>query len=662
MDAYSQSSIAKWMILKLSSRGAILGFVLAVSLQFSSNACSNPPTAPPSDAAILDLTIPEVSYTWDPQDGDKSVPPELGGPGFTGDGWQTRIRFLAQGSAEAVAGGAVTLRGVDWPPTLRLVGQNSNNAMARILRDLCYQSLITLHSATLEPIPVIATHWWISPDRSCLRFRINPAARWHDGSEITADDYVATWRLRVNKDILDPAALSYEKLTATALSKYLIEIRLQQPDWRAFLLAGELAILPAKIIAELSGAEYLERFQFLPHLGSGPYELRADDVKSGESLTLRRVPNWWGAKNPAWTGLFNFDSYKIRFIRDDMAANELVKRGDIDYFFPSKAKWFAEELPAHESIQRGLIVRRRICNDAPVGIAGLAFNMGRPPLDDVRVRQALAHLLDRRTFIEKLFNNEYERLSSYWQGGLYANPANQPVEYSEARADELLRGAGWTELNSNGVRVRDGHELKFVLTYRSKTSEPWLTLYQEACKKLGVRLDLQLLVPAVVLKNIQEKNYDIAEFMWQPSLLPTPETAWHSSIAAQTSNNVTAFRHPEVDKLCDEYNAEHDPVRRAALVRQIDGIIYPLHPWALTWFVSAQRIVHTNRFSMPKWGGFRLGTFEHLHHAWWIDPTKDQDFRAALADTNRRLPIPVYEIRFWPAWNRARAPQAKTDR
>ena len=98
--------------------------------------------------------------------------------------------------------------------------------------------------------------------------------------------------------------------------------------------------------------------------------------------------------------------------------------------------------------------------------------------------------------VELEITAESEQIDGLGPGEVY--------EYEELTAVELLEQAGWTEQNSDGYRVKDGEELGFALTYRSPLSERWLTVYQEACKKAGIRLELQLLTNTSHWKNVRE--------------------------------------------------------------------------------------------------------------------------------------------------------------
>ncbi len=623
-----------------------------------STAQSSGGAAAPSTKSLAeqyDTDIPLVTYAWDPSVGDPSVPPELGGPGFTGEGWTTNMTFPALGSAEAKKGGTIRMYIPDWPATLRQAGKDWNTSFNYRARDLCIESLLSIHPVTLEFIPNVATHWWISPDKKTYRFRINPAARFSDGEEVTADDVIASFKLHMDESILFPSSqLVYSKLnTPTAVSKYIVEVTVKKENWRNFMyFAASLPILPAHQIS-IPGSEYLDKFQFKFTAVTGPYTLDEDSMVTGQSLSLVRRDDWWQKDNPAWQGLYNFDRYTFTVVMDDNLAFEKVKKGEIDYYAIPKAEWWAKDLPGTSVVQRGLLVRRKFFNDAPIGTSGTAINMLRPPLDDVRVRLALCHLENRRLYIEKLFYGEYEPLTSYYQGGVYQNPNNEEVQYDELRAVELLEEAGWTELDSEGYRVKDGKRLEFTLIYRSKLSERYLTIFQENCKKAGIKIELQQLTSAAHWKQITGKDYDLASVAWGGLTFPNPETSWHGRLAKEkNNNNITGFSDPRVDELCDEYDREYDVNRRIEIIREIDGILYQQHPYILGWYKPAQRVVYWNKFGMPKWGTSRTAEDQQdLMYSWWIDPEKERALEAAMKDPSQRLEAPPIEHRFWQAWH-----------
>ncbi|MCA9631849.1 MAG: hypothetical protein KC766_29550, partial [Myxococcales bacterium] len=399
---------------------------------------------------------------------------------------------------------------------------------------------------------------------------------------------------------------------------------------------------------------FLQRYQNSYTANSGPYRLSDDDVEMNKSLTLRRRSDWWDQDNPAWVGIHNFDAYNFVVVQDMGLAFEKAKKGELDYYVVPKAQWWVEELvPSKvDAIKRGLIQKRKFFNDAPIGTSGVAINTTRPPLDQLDMRKALQLLLNRPRLIDKLFFNEYMELTSYWQGGTYMNPKNELFPYDPFEAVELLKKLGWTELDPQGYRVKDGKRLKFELSYSSQLSEPSLTIYQEDCKKAGIELELKLIDAATRWQAMRQREYDLTSTAWGALVFPNPETSWGGRLAEMVdNNNVTAFSNPRVDELLKQYDVEYDVKRRIEIIREIDGIIYAECPYVLEWYGPSQRVIYWNKFKQPEWGVWRTKDRSDMMYCWWIDAEQEQRLEAARKDKSMTLPTEPILHRFWPRWN-----------
>ena len=235
---------------------------------------------------------------------------------------------------------------------------------------------------------------------------------------------------------------------------------------------------------------------------------------------------------------------------------------------------------------------------------------------------------------------------------MYQNPKNVLIEYDELKAVELLELAGWIGFNNEGYRVKDHRELRLTLIYRSPLSERSLTVFQEACKKAGIRIELQLLTPAASWKNLREKEYELMSTGWGALIFPNPETSFHSTLAGQKdNNNVTGFSNSQVDQLCAAYDQEYDIEERIEIIRQIDGIVYNQHPYVLNWYLPSQRVIFWNKYGMPEWGGRRTDDSNSLFFCWWVDPEKERKLKEARANPSSYLPKGPVENHFWTAWN-----------
>jgi len=634
--------------------------LIALLLTACSGGGETPPAQPelaapaPEVQENVDIDIPMATYAWNPADGDASVPAELGGPGFTGEGWTTRMERHALGDPSAPQGGQMLVGMLsDWPPTLRVAGKDWNDFFNYFTYPIMYQPLLEFDSVTQELVPALATHWQISEDKKTYRFRINPAAEWSDGTPVTSADVIATYKLLLDPTLLDPsAALTYGKMsTPVALSKYIVEVTAKSPDWLNLLNFAARHILPAHQIGDITGADYLDEYQFAYTAVTGPYEVKPEDIDTGNSITITRRTDWWAEDNPVYDGWYNIGSFKFSVVKDPALRFEKIKKGEIDYIQVPKAQWWVEVVPELEPVKRGLLQPRKFFTSAPNGVSGMAINMQRPGLDDVRVRKALQHLYDRETMIEKLYFNEYDPIVSYWPGSVYSNPDNALIGYDEVAAVELLEQAGWTDLNADGYRVKDGKELGFTVAYESPLSERNLTVFQESANRAGIRIELQLLTRATRWKNMRQRKFDLASTAWGAVIFPQPETSWSSALAAQMdNNNVVGFANARVDELVEAYNGAYDMSERRALLSEIDGIIYNEHPYILGWYSANQRVLYWNKFGMPDWGTHRYAEYDNLFHVWWIDEDKVATLAKAKDDPSITMEPGARENRFWRQW------------
>src|SRR6185436_474540 len=127
-----------------------------------------------------------------------------GGKGFKGEGWETNTNYDLIGDPRAVKGGVFREFMADFPGTLRVTGPESNTTLNSMIQSSVYETLLFLHPTTLEYGPALATHWQVSPDKLTFRFRIDPNARFSDGTPVTTDDVVASWVFQTDKTLQDP--------------------------------------------------------------------------------------------------------------------------------------------------------------------------------------------------------------------------------------------------------------------------------------------------------------------------------------------------------------------------------------------------------------------------------------------------------------------------
>jgi microcin C transport system substrate-binding protein len=594
---------------------------------------------------------------------DPAVPAEQGGKGFTGKGWKTNTDFDLIGDPHAVKGGIFRDFIPDFPGTLRIAGPESNSYFnLSITESLVYETLLGIHPTTLDYIPGLATHWQISPDKMTYRFRINPNARFSDGTPVTSDDVVATYDLMVDKTLQDPTQLmTFAKLNRpVAESKYIVRVQAKELNWRNFLyFASSLPVFPAHVLKTLNGDRYLKDYNFKILPGSGPYTLREEDVKKGQSIALRRRDDYWGIKARANVGVFNFDELRFAVVRDQNLAFEMFKKGELDYYVVPRPRDWVQEMN-FDNVQRGIIQKRKIFNNNPQGTPIFAMNTRKPPFDDIRVRKAMALLLNRKQIIDKLFFNEDLPLNSNFPASPYENPNDPKNEYDPQGALKLLAEAGWNNRDNQGRLVKNGIPLEIEMLYENKIVEPELTIYQEDLRKAGINLNLRLVTFETMFKIVSDRQFQMVDMNWSGLLFPNPETSYLSSLADQNNNNnITGFKNARVDELCAAYDKMFDVQQRIRAIREIDGIVANDYQSVLLWYAPYIRLAYWNKFGTPPGYLSRTGDQYMAYQLWWDDPDKDAKMQEALRNPSIKLEVGPSEDHYWDDYGKTQQASQK---
>ncbi|MBT3251586.1 MAG: hypothetical protein HN729_04080 [Candidatus Marinimicrobia bacterium] len=569
------------------------------------------------------------------------------------------------GDPRAIKGGTLTSITSRFPATLRTIGQNSNYVENSTIEGLCYEGMITTHPTTLEFIPSLATHWKISDDKMTFWFRLNPKARFSDGTEVTSKDVVATYDLRMDETILFPSSqLVYGKFDRpVAESKYIVSVKCQQLSWRNLLYFGSMSILPEHILRDLDGTDYLEEYQYKMMPGTGVYIIHEKDIVNQESFTLTRRDNYWDRDNPVNAYTSNFDKIKFSVVKDNRTIEfEKFKKGEQDFYVVAASREWIEDCEVDSldegatswpySIKKGWVKKRKIFSEKPAGTSGYAFNMRKWPFDDKRIRYAFSYLYDREKMNKEMYYNEYSMMHSMYSGSVYENPNNEKVLYNPEKAVALLKEAGYSNRNSDGWLVNDetGQILQFEISIMTGSAY-MVTPVQQMMKDYGIDMQIKFVDGNTNWKNLMERNYTVYMQNWSGLVFPNPETSLKSSLADEAfNNNISGFKNDRVDELLDEYDQSFDQARRVEIIREVDGIYSDIHPAAWGIVRNYQRMIYWDKFGYPEYMVSRYGgDYRSIYTYWWIDPDKEARLEKAMAN-DETLPQGDVDVKFWPKY------------
>ncbi len=582
----------------------------------------------------------EEAVTFD----EENISAEAGGSGFSGVDWEDNRQCEIFSNPNAKKGGMLRVCIPAFPLTIRTTGKDSNFTINGIMREMLYESLLKLHPNHLEFIPSLATHWQILRDSKTFRFRLNPKAKWSDGTPVTTKDIIATWQLLIDPKIESPYMNQifqrYHKPVAE--SKYILHVTAKELNWQLFLNFAAMTIYPSHILKKLDGAAYLKEYNNKAIPGSGAYSLSLDDANAKQKLVFQKRKDYWGENEKFNKNLHNFDTVEFIVEPDEQKAFDRFKKGDFDVYEVHVAKRWVKETD-FEEVQRGLIQKRKIFNQQPQGYSGIAFNMRRSPFDSIQIRGAFVYLFNREKFIEDFFFNEYEPLDSYFPSSIYANPKNPRYRYDFEKAVSLLKEAGWHQKNEEGWLVKEGKILEVTFLCPPSIQPLLEKIYQVDLKKAGIKLNFQASKPELTAK----REFDMVFVSWSGLAFPNPESSWASNLADVPSNNISGLKMEKVDRICEAYRKMFLQRQRVEALNELDSILMEQHPYALAWGINCRRLLFWNRFDYPENYLSRTGSFWEIMSLWAFDEEKNQKIAEAIKEPKMKLPVGETNQTYW---------------
>jgi microcin C transport system substrate-binding protein len=533
--------------------------------------------------------------------------------------------------------GQLTLHTSEFPKSFNAYVNNSVDASQ--VFDLVYSSLMELDDYTLEYKPLIAESWSISPDQKEIIVKINPAAKWADGTPITAGDVKFTYDTIMNPEHLTSVMRMFlgRLHPPEIIDEYTVKFTAKTGHYKNLEVVASFNILPKHLF---EGKDFNKEFNMSLPGGSGPYSLT--EVKEGRYYVLTRKKDYWADQLPHMKGTYNFERIKFR-VMNPVVAFEAFKKGEFDLYTEITAKRWMEDTDS-EHFTKNWIVKQKIHNYAPRGFQGIALNMRRPLFQDLRVRRALAHLLNRELILEKILFGQYQPLTSYWPYLYEKNDASNPlIEYNPDLAKRLLREVGYDRLNQEGYLInQEGKPLEFTIAYVSEESEKYLTVFVEDCKRAGVKANLERFSWATLIKKMEQYDFDTVTIGWSGTLFPDPEQLWHSRhLNEPGGSNLPAYQNPEVDRMIDSLPEIFDQKKRTEIIKTIDKLIYQDVPYLLFWDADYSRIFYKNIFGRPQTvlSKYASGIIKY----WWIDPEKVERYEKAVKN-RQALPAEPVEV------------------
>ena len=465
----------------------------------------------------------------------------------------------------------------------------STGAHVHAVADSIYNGLVDLDS-DLRPQPDLAQRWSVSERGTVYTFELAPNVRWHDGTAFTSADVKFTF---------DEVLLKHHARTKAGIGAILASIETPAPDRVVFRLrkpygallqllnVTEAPILPKHLY---EGSDPLKNPVNLKPVGTGPFKF--ESYRTDQQVVLQRNDKYFKA------GLPYLDRLVFRVIPDSNAQTLALLAGEADFL----------GIVAAPDVQR-LRGRDDIATaQTAFGTGGgncintLGFNLERKPLGDVRVRQAIAHAIDREQILRDVQFGLGKVATAPISSGLpwaHAPGSLSRYAFNPQRAAELLDAAGLAP-GTDGVRL--SIELLHFPTFNRIGEVIRLNLAKVGIRVVQRPLDRAAFIEAVFAQRAFDANI-ISYCNGADPDSGVRRMYVSDNIGSVPFSNAAAYRNPEVDRLfasAAETDNYAERTRQYVAVQQI--IAQDLPYW---WLVeTAVNAAWRSRFQgFQPWSG-----------------------------------------------------------
>nr|PZN39244.1 MAG: hypothetical protein DIU70_09710 [Bacillota bacterium] len=374
-------------------------------------------------------------------------------------------------------------------------------------------------------------------DPTTWEFKLREGVKFHDGTPFDAQ------AVKFSLDRLrDPATRAPGAYVVSMIK----EVQVVDDHTVRIVTDKPFAPLPAHLahpVAAIVSPAAAQQDLGKEPVGTGPFKFK--ELKPGESVTLVAYPDYWGGKP-------KIETVVMRVIPEAGTQIVELKAGTVDLITSIPPERFAElESDPNLTATRFL----------GWGTVYLGFNMKEGPLSNPKVRQAIAHALDRKAMVETLRQGMAQEATAMVPPRVAgAPPGIQPVPYDPDRARQLLQEAGVTL------------PLKVKLhTYDNTETRQIAGAIQAQLKEIGIDVEVSVTDFGTFDQDTRQPDHGLFLSQWGTVTMDADYAYWawlHSS--QQEADNRAFYRNPQVDQWLEEARATTDLEARTRLYTQIE--------------------------------------------------------------------------------------------
>lgn len=445
----------------------------------------------------------------------------------------------------------------------------STDSSSSSVEDLIFSGLTRINEK-LEVIPDMAKSWTVSKDGKIITVNLRKNIKWHDGADFTAEDVKFTYDSILNPKINSVRRSDFiidgEPIRFRVLGKYVVQIILPKP-FAPMLSRLGTGIIPKHLLSDkdINTASFNRN-----PVGTGPFKFA--EWKTGDFVRVVRNDNYFKGKPLLAEILF-------KIIPDENAALIAFEAGETD----------SAGIPAKDYNRMKELKNINIFEYDTLLYTYLGLNIDNPLFSDKRVRQAMAHAVNKKQLISlilKKMGTEAYAPSSPVSWAYSADVTK--YAYDTKKASLILENLGW-KLGPDGYRHKNGKRFEFtcLVNQGNKDREKAAVVLQQQFKKVGIKMDIKILEWAALLKIINNpkspKEFDAVIMGWSLGLDPDSYSIWHSSQYPRGFNFIN-YKNLTVDRLLEQGRTELNQQKRKSIYARLYKQISDDQPYIFLWY------------------------------------------------------------------------------
>jgi peptide/nickel transport system substrate-binding protein len=498
--------------------------------------------------------------------------------------------------------GDILVRG-DIGDASNLIPLLASDSASHNICGMIYNGLVK-YDKDMNIVGDLADSWDISQSGLVITFHLRKGVKWHDGYLFTSADVLYTYQITVDPKTPTAYAGDFLKVKRVeAIDDYTFRVTYDKPFAPALISWGS-AVLPRHLLA---GKDITKSPLARHPIGTGPYKFK--EWVTGQKIVLVSNPDYF-------EGQPYIDGRITRIIPDTATMFLELRAQNIGMMGLTPLQYTRQ---TENNLFKNNFNKYRYLSFA---YTYLGYNLKNPLFADKRIRQAISYAINKDEIISGVLLNLGKPANGPYKPGTWAyNDKVKIYKYNPQKARELLREAGWTKINNEGVLEKDGKPFVFeiVTNQGNETRQKCAEIIQRQLKEVGIIVKIRILEwSAFVTDFINKRRFDAVIMGWTIPLDPDGYDVWHSSKTAPEELNFISYKNLEADEMLEKGRSTFDQSQRKKYYNRFQEILAEDQPYTFLYVPEALVII-SNRFRGVEPAPIGL---EHNFIKWYV--SKDQ--------------------------------------